>query len=195
MATVIANAAISLDGFVADLHDDPGAIFDFWMNGPVELVGDPDRVFHVTAATAEFVGELWAGAGAEIIGRRLFDLINGWEGRSPAATDQVYVVTHEPPTDWDFPDAPFTFVDTLEAAVEQARQRAGDRYVLLTGGDLTGQALQLGLVDEIVVQLAPVILGSGRRFFGDYAGPAMLLDNPVVVEGDRVTHLRYRVQR
>lgn len=195
MATVIANAAVSLDGFVATMDDDPGHIFDFWMNGPVALAGDPERVFHVTAATADFVGELWTGAGAEIIGRRLFDLINGWEGRSPADTEQVYVVTHEPPTDWDFPDAPFTFVDSLEAAVAQARERAGDRYVLLTGGDLTGQALRLGLVDEIVVQLAPVILGSGRRFFGDYTGPVIVLENPTVVEGDRVTHLRYRVLR
>lgn len=82
-----------------------------------------------------------------MIGRRLFDLTDGWHGR-PAVGDHVFVVTHEAPTDWPHPDAPFTFVtDGLGSAIEQARTFAGDREVSLTAGDLTGQALAAGLVD------------------------------------------------
>jgi dihydrofolate reductase len=74
-----------------------------------------------------------------LIGRRLFDLTNGWHG-VPAVGDHVFVVTHEPPADWPFPDAPFTFVDGIEEAVAQAKTFAGDGDVSITGGNLTGQA-------------------------------------------------------
>lgn len=95
-----------------------------------------------------------------MIGRRLFDLTDGWHGR-PAVGDHVFVVTHEAPTDWPHPDAPFTFVtDGLGSAIEQARTFAGDREVWLTAGDLTGQALAAGLVDEVEMALVPV--GSAR---------------------------------
>ena len=196
MARVVAFAAVSLDGFVARSDDDPGPIFDWYENGDVPYAGDPERVFHMSRASANFLGTIWPEIRAEVIGRRLFDLINGWDGRPPMGGDRVFVVTHESPTDWPFPDAPFTFVtDGLESAVEQAHSIAGDGIVSLTGGDLCGQALALGLVDEISVQVAPVVLGSGIRFFGDFAGPEIMLENPRVVEGDRVTHLHYRVRR
>ena len=65
----------------------------------------------------------------------------------------------------------------------------------LTGGNLTGQAVAAGLVDELAVALTPVVLGAGVRFFGDHGPSAVLLDDPWVVQGDRVTHLRYRVRR
>lgn len=195
MARVVAFAAISLDGFVARADDDPGPIFDWYENGDVEYAGDPQRVFHMTRASANFLSTIWPDVRAEVIGRRLFDLINGWEGRPPMGGDRVFVVTHEPPTDWPFPDAPFTFVtDGLASAIAQAREFAGDGIVTLTGGDLCGQALREGLVDEISVQVAPVVLGTGIRFFGDFAGPEVLLENPRVVEGDRVTHLHYLVR-
>jgi dihydrofolate reductase len=130
-----------------------------------------------------------------VIGRRLFDLTNGWNGR-PAVGDAVFVVTHQAPADWPYPGAPFTFVtDGLPSAIAQARAFAGSRDVALTGGNLTGQAIAAGLADELAVSLVPVVLGSGVRFFGDYAGPQVLLDNPLVVQGDRVTHLQYRVRR
>jgi dihydrofolate reductase len=194
MGNVIAEAAVSLDGFVADRADAVGPLFDWYNNGDVEVVSaDPDRVFHTSAASAEYLRS-WENVGAAVIGRRLFDLTDGWGGR-PAAGDAVFVVTHAAPSDWSYPDAPFTFVtDGLPSAIAQARAHAGDRDVALTGGNLTGQALQWGLVDELSVNLVPVIFGAGIRFFGDYAGDQILLDNPTVVPGDRVTHLRYRVQ-
>jgi dihydrofolate reductase len=195
MAKVIAAAAMSLDGFIADNSDAPGPIFDWYENGDVEITGaDPDRVFHVSQATADYLRATWTNIGAAVIGRRLFDITDGWNGR-PAIGDAVFVVTHEPPTGWPYPDAPFTFVtDGLASAIAQARAFAGDRNVALSGGSLTGQAIAAGLVDELAVALAPVVLGSGVRFFGDYAAATVLLDNPWVVQGDRVTHLHYRVR-
>jgi dihydrofolate reductase len=194
MGKVIAAAAMSLDGFVADTSDAVGPLFDWYGNGDVAFTGaDQDRVFHVTPATAEYLRSTWTGIGAAVIGRRLFDLTNGWGGR-PAIGDAVFVVTHQPPADWPFPDAPYTFVtDGLASAIARAKAFAGDRDVSLTGGNLTGQAIAEGLVDELSVSLVPVVFGSGVRFFGDYAGDPVLLGDPRVVQGDRVTHLLYRV--
>jgi len=196
MGKVIAEAAMSLDGFIADTSDAVGPLFDFYGNGDVEVTGaDPDRVFRTTAATADYLRRVWGNIGAAVIGRRLFDLTDGWGGR-PAIGDAVFVVTHEAPADWRYPDAPFTFVtDGLHAATAQAKAFAGDRDVALTAGSLTGQAIAAGLVDEVSVGLVPVIFGSGVRFFGDYAASPVLLDNPQVVQGDRVTHLHYRVHK
>ncbi len=193
---VIATAAMSLDGFIADSSDAVGPLFDWYNNGDVEITGgDPDRVFHVTAATAGYLRAAWTGIRAVVIGRRLFDLTNGWNGR-PAIGDAVFVVTHHVPADWPFPDAPFTFVtDGLSSAIDQAKAFAAGRDVALNAGHLTGQALAAGLIDELAVNLVPVVFGSGVRFFGDYAGSPLLLDDPQVVQGDRVTHLRYRVRK
>jgi dihydrofolate reductase len=194
MAKVIASAAVSLDGFIADPSDAVGPLFDWYGNGEVELYGsDPDRAFHVSRASADFLNSYWPKVAAVVIGRRLFDLTNGWGG-VPAVGDAVFVVTHEPPTDWPYPDAPFSFVpEGVETAIARAKDFAGDRVVSLTAGDLTGQALAAGLVDEIVLNLVPVVLGSGIPFFGTVTGPQVLLENPTVVQGDRVTHLSYSV--
>jgi len=196
MGRVIAAAAMSLDGFIADSADAVGPLFDWYGNGDVEITGaDPDRVFRTTPATAGYLRATWTDIGAAVIGRHLFDLTNGWNGR-PAIGDAVFVVTHRPPGDWPFPDAPFTFVtDGLASAISRAKDFAGSRNVSLTAGNLTGQALAAGLVDELSVSLVPVVFGSGVRFFGDYGASPVLLDNPDVVEGDRVTHLHYRVRR
>jgi dihydrofolate reductase len=195
MSKVIASASVSLDGFIADESDRVGPLFDWYNNGDVPFNGgDPERVFHVSATSAAYMQRTWSQVATVVIGRRLFDLTNGWNGR-PAAGEAVYVVTHEAPTDWPFPDAPFTFVtDGLASAIAQAKAAAGAKDVSLTGGDLLGQALAAGLVDELQVDLIPVVFGCGVRFFGGYAGPPALLDDPEIVAGDRVTHLRYRVR-
>ncbi|MFD7158386.1 dihydrofolate reductase family protein [Kribbella sp. NPDC059898] len=193
MGNVVATAVVSLDGFVADPEDRVGPLFDWYNNGTVEVYGtDPDRAFHVSPASAEYMRSTWPNFAASIVGRRLFDLTNGWNGVPPVG-EHVFVVTHRAPTDWPFPDAPYTFVNGIEEAVAQARAYAGDRDVSITGGNLTGQAIAAGLVDEIAYSVVPALLGTGKRFFGDYVGPEVLLDNPRVVEGDRVTHLHYRL--
>jgi dihydrofolate reductase len=193
---VIATAAMSLDGFIADQSDAVGPLFDWYGNGTVQLTaGDPSRVFRTTQATADYLRPIFANTGAVVIGRRLFDLTDGWGG-VPAVGQAVFVVTHQAPSGWPHPDAPFTFVtDGLASAISQALAFSNGRDVALNGGDLTGQALAAGLVDELAVNLVPVLLGSGVRFFGGYAGQPVLLDNPQIVPGDRVTHLRYRVRK
>jgi dihydrofolate reductase len=196
MAKVIASATVSVDGFIADDDDRVGPLFDWYGNGDVPFNGgDPDRVFHVSAASAAHLAETWSRIGAAVIGRRLFDLTNGWNGR-PAVGDAVFVVTHEPPTGWPFPEAPFTFVtDGLASAIGKAKAAAGDRDVSLTGGTLLGQALAAGLVDEVQVDLVPVVFGTGVRFFGAFGGPPVLLGDPRIAAGDRVTHLRFEVRK
>jgi dihydrofolate reductase len=195
MGKVITGATMSLDGFIADPSGGVGPLFDWYFNGDVEFTGaDPDRVFRTSAASAEYTQAAWASIRASVIGRRLFDLTSGWHGR-PAVGEAVFVVTHQAPTDWDFPNAPFTFVtDGVRSAVAQAKAFAGDRDVAVSAGNIGGQALEAGLIDEVGVDLVPVVLGAGVRFFGDYAGSPLLLDNPRVVQGDRVTHLHYRLR-
>ena len=196
MSKVIVTATVSLDGFIADEKDGVGPMFDWYGNGDVAItLGDPDRVFHVTATSAAHIREALADVRAVVVGRRVFDLTHGWNGVPPAG-DHVFVVTHRPPADWPFPDAPFTFVtDGVPAAIERARAAAGDGDVSVTAGEIGSQAIAAGLVDEIHTSVTPVVLGSGRRFFVPGQLPLVLLENPHVVAGDRVLHLVYPVRR
>ncbi len=195
MGKVIMAASVSLDGFIADEEDDPGPLFDWYGNGDVAVtLGDPDRIFHVGAASAGYIRSL-GNIRAAVIGRHLFDITNGWNG-VPAAGDHVFVVTHAPPSTWAFPAAPFTFVtDGVAGAIEQARAYARDGDVSVTAGDIGGQALSAGLVDEVQMSVVPVLLGRGKRFFGSLPGAHRMLENPRVIEGDRVLHLVYGVRR
>jgi dihydrofolate reductase len=107
----------------------------------------------------------------------------------------VVVVTHRPaPDGWD-PKAPFHFVDGVEAAVAKAQELAGDRLVEVAAGDVGGQVLAAGLVDEVRMDVVPVVFGSGKRFFGSVRAQHLLEDPDVVIRGNRVLHLRYQVRR
>jgi dihydrofolate reductase len=140
---------------------------------------------------------VYSRVGAMVIGRRLFDRTDGWGG-VPAAGDHVFVVTHTPPADWKHADsAPFTFVtEGVEAAIARARELAGDdRDVGVAAGEIGRQALRLGLIDQVVMNVVPVVFGAGRPFFGAMGpGDTVTLSDPShVVQGDRVTHLLYDV--
>jgi dihydrofolate reductase len=192
----VMGAAVSLDGYIADDQDGVGPLFDWYGNGDVAWAfpGSPAES-HSTRATADFMRAQYPSIGAVVIGRRLFDLTNGWNG-VPAAGDHVVVVTHEPPDSWEHLDtAPFTFVDGVEAGVATAHALAGERIVDVAAGEIGSQALGLGLIDEVVMNLVPVVFGSGRPFFATGAtNPPIQLSNPTrVVPGDRVTHLVYDV--
>jgi dihydrofolate reductase len=193
MGNVIASAVVSLDGFVADTEDGVGPLFDWYGNGPVEVYGsDPGRPFHVSQASADYINATWPNVRSCVIGRRLFDITNGWHG-VPAAGEHVFVVTHEPPTDWGYPDAPFTFVtDGVASAIRQAKTFAGDGDVSVTAGEIGSQALAEGLADELHLGLVPVLLGSGKPCFATAAEE--MLEDPRIIEGDRVLHLIYRVR-
>ena len=197
--TIMSVAAISLDGFIADDHDGIDPLFDWLDNGDVawRFPGN-DRALRSTRASADFMLDSTRDMAAAVIGRRLFDLTDGWGGKVDTAGEHVFVVTHQPPTDWaPAATAPFTFVDGVERAIAAARDFAGDRDVNVFSGQIGGQALALGLIDQLVVNLVPVILGSGRPFFatGPLAGPLRLENPATIVRGDRVTHLVYDVSR
>ena len=108
----------------------------------------------------------------------------------------VFVVTHSVPEDWPHRDAPFTFVtDGLERAVEQATAVAGDGWVGVAGPNIAQQCLNAGLLDEIRINLAPVLFGEGIPFFANLASAPVRLERNLLIEGDGVTHLGYRVLR
>jgi dihydrofolate reductase len=194
--TIMGAAAVSLDGFIADDNDGVGPLFEWLGNGDVAWsFPGTDGESRTTQASADFMLSHYRNLAANVIGRRLFDLTNGWNGK-PAAGEHVFVVTHQPPTDWEYADsAPFTFVDGVEKAIATAKEFAGDRDVDVAAGQIGSQALKLGLIDQVVVNVVPVVFGSGRPFFatGSLTEP-LLLENPTtIVRGDRVTHLVYDV--
>jgi dihydrofolate reductase len=198
MGKTVTGAAVSLDGFIADDNDSVGPLFDWYGNGDVtwSFPGADDEA-RSTQASADFMRTHYRDVAAVVIGRWLFDLTNGWNGK-PAVGEHVFVVTHQPPTDWEHADtAPFTFVDGVEKAIAAAKEFAGDWDVDVAAGQIGSQALKLGLIDQVVVNQFSVVFGSGRPFFatGGLAEP-LLLENPTtIVRGDRVTHLVYNVSR
>ena len=152
-------------------------------------------VSHVTAASAGYLRDAIEGTGAIVVGRRVYDYTSGWGGNHPLGVP-LFLVTHRPPQSWPTPNAPFTAVpEGVAAAIGQAKAIAGGKAVALAGPSIIQQALDLGLVDEIAVDLAPVLLGDGIRFFGELASGPLLFDDPQVIQGVRVTHLRFRVRR
>jgi len=192
MSTVVTHAVASLDGFIADPHDEVGPLFDWYFNGDTDLVdGGP---FKVSPASAEYVRPMWESIGAMVIGRRLFDLTNGWEGKPPTG-EHVIVVSHRPKPDGWHPEAKYQFTDDIAHAVATAREIAGEDIVAMAAGDVAGQAIALGLVDEVAIDVVPVVFGAGKPYFGPLAAQHLLDDPHVVVPGDRVLHLRYRVRR
>jgi dihydrofolate reductase len=195
MADVIASLTMSLDGFVAHEDDSVGHLFDWYGSGDVEFSWPGmGMVSHVDPHSARYLQDVIERAGAIVVGRRVFDYTSGWGGNHPLGVP-LFLVTHHPPRAWPTPDAPFTAVpEGVAAAIDQAKTVAGDQTVALCGPDIIRQALDLDLVDEIAIDLAPALLGKGIRFFGELAHPPVLLDDPDVIEGSRVTHLRFRVR-
>jgi dihydrofolate reductase len=186
-------ASVSVDGFIADDDDLPGPLFDWLTEGDVPL--DASGALTVSQPSYDYTRPYWDAIGVTIAGRRVFDLTDGWDGEPPSGVDHVVVVTHRPPPEgWD-PGAPFHFVDGVEAAVATAQELAGDRVVEVAAGDVGGQVLAAGLVDEVRMDVVPVVLGSGRRYFGSVRAQHLLGDPDLVVQGDRVLHVRYPVHR
>ncbi|WP_061291071.1 dihydrofolate reductase family protein [Herbidospora cretacea] len=195
MSKVIAGATMSLDGYIAG----PGEsgfdlLFQWYGNGDVEVPGASPNVppLRLTEASAGLLKEEWGGIGALVVGRHLYDMTNAWGGMHPMGVPAV-VLTHRLPE--DRPN--FAFVsEGIEAAVAKAKEIAGDRDVAVNGGQMARQALEAGLVDEIGVELVPVLLGGGTPLFAGLGTAPVQFDGPVrVVEGAGVTHLRYRVRR
>jgi dihydrofolate reductase len=197
MSKVVALMTMSLDGFVADPNDDVGEVFDWYFNsGNVEFhSGGADAMtFKVSEPSAEHLRELWSELGALLTGRRTFEVAHGWGGNH--AWGPAFVLTHKIPAGWPRPNSTVHFVtDGIESAVSQAKAAAGAKAVGVHGADTIQQCLNSGLLDEIQVDIAALLLGSGIRLFDHLAGTPVVLGNPRVVAGVGVTHIRYPVRK
>lgn len=128
-------------------------------------------------------------------GRRDFEVSKAWGGKPPFNVP-TFIVTHTPPPEWNKPDAPFRFVtDGVESALQQARQAAGDKNVMVSGSKVVQQCLKAGLLDELHIDLASMLLGSGISLFGALGIDPVLLERMQVIEGQDVTHIRFRVMK
>lgn len=202
MTKVVIDMSMSLDGFVAGPDDgkaDPLGrhggehVFDWYFSGNEEWrhpVFRPEP-----GVNRDEVDRMFAESGAFIFGRRTYEIANGWGGRHPVNGVPTFVLTHRPPA--DFPRGPsnLTFVtDGIESAIRQARVAANGKDVKLGGTAPGKQALAAGLCDEIIVHLAPYLVGGGVRLF-DALPDGIRLEKLSVSDGPFATHLRYRVLR
>ena len=197
MSKVIAIMSMSLDGFVADLNDGVAEVFDWYMNsGAVEFHtgGSDPMTFKVSGPSAGHLRALWSELGAVLTGRRTFEVAQGWGGNH--AWGPAFVLTHDIPAGWPRPGSTVHFVtDGLESAVNQAKAAARGKSVGVHGADTIQQLLNAGLLDELHIDVAALLLGSGVRLFDHLAGTPATLGNPTVTPGVGVTHLRYRVPK
>jgi dihydrofolate reductase len=204
MGKVIFENSVSLDGFVAGPNDGPEnglgdggeALFNWYSSGDVAFpLPGTDMVFKISRASAEFLREEWDQLGAMVAGRRMFDIAQAWGGYPPGG-GPCFIVTHNPPQEWVKPGSPFTFVtDGVESAIRQAKQAAGGKNISVSSASIAQQCIKAGLLGEILIDLAPVLLGGGVRLFDHLGVTPIDLEIMRVVEAVGVTHLKYRVVR
>jgi dihydrofolate reductase len=200
MATVLIDLAMSLDGFITGLNPTPeqglgvgGEPLLAWSDNGTE----PDRFggfFKPLGASREIIDEMFENTGAILIGRGLYDIMNGWDAQHPIRGVPVFLVTHEAPE--NIPQGPTPFVvvtDGIESAVQQARAAAGDKEILTHGASITQQLLNAGLCDELLIHIVPILLGDGTRLFDHLQSTPLNLEIVKVTEAPGVTHVRYRV--
>jgi dihydrofolate reductase len=196
MGTVAAGFSMSLDGFIATPDHDTQRLFAWMFSGNTAVkLSSGNEVYDLKVApeSAERFTESSRGIGAIVSGRGMFDTAKAWGGKHPMDVP-VFVVTRRVPQEWIKEGSPFTFVtDGVESAVAKARKVAGDRSVGVGGADVARQCLKAGLLDEIGIDLVPVLLGRGVRLF-EYLGIEPIeLESAGVVAAPGVTHLTFRI--
>jgi len=205
MGKVVADITMSLDGFITGPDDRPGRglgergepLHNWVMGGPWRY-DDGGRRFAPADVDRRVLEQAMGSTGAGIIGRRMFDVTGGWGGHPPGGPDARYfVLTHSVPPEWADRTSPFTFVtDGIESALAQARAAAGDKDVGIGGGaNVIQQYLAAGLVNELRLHLAPVLLGAGKRLFGNLGDQTIELERTGVIESPYATHLFFTVRR
>jgi dihydrofolate reductase len=202
MGKVATGLSMSLDGFIAGPNDGPGQplgeggerLFEWFSGGDTEYgLPGTEMVFTVSPQSAEMLREAHAGMGAFVTGRRTFDITGGWGGSPPLGVP-TFVVTHTVPDEWVYEGSPFEFVTAgVEGAVERAKAVAGDKDVAVGAASIAQQCIRAGLLDEIHVDLVPVLLGDGVRLFEHIGAGPIELESTRVIEGAGVTHLTFRV--
>ena len=203
MGKVRFDITMSLDGFIAGPDDGPeqglgegGEQLHQWLYDLASWREPHGLAGGVANQDSEILEEALEATGAVIVGRRMFDNAKGW-GEEPPFHVPVFVVTHEAREDLVRGDTTFTFVsDGIEQALEQAKAAAGDKDVSIGGGaDIAQQFLKAGLVDEIQIHVAPLVLGGGIRLFDQLGDAQLELEKTRVIDSPAVTHLRFRVVR
>lgn len=212
MSELRLRISISLDGFAAgpeQSEEDPlgkgGEALHEWALELAAWRETHQREGGEVNASSEAFARQTENIGAQVMGRKMFGggpgpwsqdpPWTGWWGEDPPFHVPVFVVTHHPREPLELSDTTFHFAtDGVEAAVTAAKEAAGEKDVLLAGGaDVARQALVAGLVDELHISLAPVLLGDGERLFDDTVAAAVSRFEQVsAVEAPGVTHLTYR---
>jgi len=201
MSKVVFNMTVSLDGFVAGPNDNPDnglgdggdALFNWYFSGDTEVpISDGQMVLKVSSQSAEILKESFKTYGAGVWGRKTFDIARAWGGHPPGSP--ALIVTHNVPKEWVYEGSPFTFVtDGVESAIHQAKEAAGDKDVVVCTASILQQCLNLGLVDEIHIDVAPLLLGRGVRLFDHLNIEPVQLERIRVVAAPGVTHIGFRV--
>lgn len=201
MSKVIATITTSVDGYVTGPDDGPGnglgtggeRLHHWVMGGPWTYADDGRDAAGMHGADREFYDELVAGLGSGIVGRAMYEAAGAWGGKSPFPGTLV-VLTHRVE---DQPDesAGFLFVDGFDEALARAHDLADGAGVSLAGGaDLIRQGLRAGVVDELAISTAPVVLGGGKRLFDGFTGD-LDLEILSVHSSEYAVHTRYAVRR
>ena len=168
MGRVTTGGTMSLDGYIAGPAESGfDLLFQWYGNGDVEIPSASPNVPppRISAASAELIKPEWENTGALVVGRHLYDMTSAWGGRHPMNVTTV-VLTHRRPDDRPEDDENFVFVtDGIEAAVAKAKELAGDKNVAVNGGQMARQCLEAGLLDEVGVELVPVVLGAVTPLF------------------------------
>ena len=200
VAGVVVDISMSLDGFVAGPDDGLGRglgqggepIHNWVMGGAWTY--DEGTPFQATGVDREVMDQVFSAAGAVIVGRRMYDVVDGWGDESPFDLP-VFVVTSRPHPPRTVGATSYTFVtDGIQAALRQAQDAAGDKTVSVGGGArVVQQFLAAGLVDEMQIHVAPVLLGGGKRLFEHFGGTMPRLEQLRVRESPHATHIRYQL--
>lgn len=197
---VIAAVAVSVDGFAAGPGDGPGQplglggeqLFTWFEDGDT-----PGRFYpwmKMSAASAAAFDGFIARIGAVITGRRTYDIAQAWHGQGEVPGAPLFVVTHHVPDQVPPTIVPYTFVtDGVTSAVRQALAAAAGKDVRLMGASIIQQCLQTALLDELTIELVPILLGRGVRLLDRLEPATSSLDLVRVVDAPGVTHLTYQV--
>jgi len=198
--SVIASITTSLDGYVTGPGDGPscglgvgGERLHYWVMGGPWTYEEDHAPTGMTGADKEFLDDLVANMGAAICGRNMYEAAGAWGGQNPFG-GTLFVLTHRT-DDAPDPSTGFVFVDGFDNAMRQATDAAARRDVGIGGGAHTiRQALAAGVVDELAISTAPVVLGDGKRLFDGFT-ENVDLEIRRVYQSPFATHIRYAIKR